>query len=163
MIRIALIVLTLLTLSTATATAQVNGADRYGCDDLADYAMAIYTALPADDLERLMELAEIDIDRMRPSQLREASQLLDDWATAVEAIPARDVPKAARDYHEAFIESLSLMSTVYSAVASGNIFSLVAYTETMEELTVELDAAQATGARRCPADWPFDAVMGGVA
>lgn len=137
-------------LTTTTATAQSSQ-----CDGLDEYQMAVFSAVPYRDLETLIDILDQDMDRVRPSEFAEAATILDDWATALDAMPSREIPPAARAYHSAFIDYLGVTSAVMSAMATGNLFGALAYVDVIDEVGMELDAADRAGARTCGSDWPF--------
>jgi hypothetical protein len=151
--RILSLVILIFTLTSVDVSAQVS--DRWDCDDLASYYREVTTSLDRDDMLELQELMETELDRLRPSELRDASALLDEWATALDDMPASDIPKAAREYHKALVESLGTLSAVYNAVASGNVLTALAYTDALEQLALDLDSATTLGSQRCSTDWPF--------
>lgn len=151
------LIVILLALVATPASAQTGVSDRYGCGDLADYQTALFTAIPLDDVETLLAILNKDFERVRPSEFAEASRIMDDWAAELEAMPLRDVPMAARAYHAAFIDFLSVSSSVMSAMATGNMFGALAYSDAIDQSSLDLNAANRAGARMCGARWSFDA------
>jgi hypothetical protein len=148
---IALLPLFLFLLAPATTMA---APDRWGCDGLVDYQTDIVTVLDPEDMTDLFDLMN-RLDTLRPSQLVTVSGLLDDWATGLEDMPLRDIPRAARPYHEALILNLGLLSAVTSSMATGGVFGAIAYTDALEEAADLMDDANTYGTAKCGSDWPF--------
>ncbi len=152
-------VYTLITLVVALVAAAPSSANAApsACAGLDDYQMAIIDAIPREDALALFEQLDEDLQYWRPSEFREASRILDDWATALDDMPTSEIPRSARDYHAALIDSFSVMSAAFNAAVTGGVFGLMAYTEAMEDTSAALDAANRSGVRQCGATvWPFE-------
>jgi hypothetical protein len=154
--RIARTITLALTLIAITAsTTYAAPPARYECDDLEDYQSELMTMIPLDDMVTLGELLEQDVETMRPSELRDMSRITEDWAEAMDDYPVRDVPYAAIEYHEAFAESISLVSIITNAMATGGMFAVLPYVDAVEEADIALSTADLEGKRMCGEDWPF--------
>jgi hypothetical protein len=136
------------------------GADPYECDDLDNYQETLFEAIDRDDLETVTEILDQELETVRPSEMREASRIMDDWATEIEDIPSREVPRVAQDYHEAFLDYLSVASSMMNSMASGGVFGALAYDEAMTKITTDLEAANQYGESKCGEDWPFEGGAG---
>lgn len=143
----------LIALTAVDATAQVSS--KWECDDLAAYQSEIVSLLDREEMVELFDLMEMDVDRMRPTQIERASELLDQWATALDDMPARDIPRAAREYHALLIESLGMLSATYNTIANGGILGALVYIESLEEIAIELEEVHEKGRDRCGDDWDF--------
>ncbi len=139
-----------------TSTSAVAQPDRLGCSDLDDYQDDLIGLLSDDDAATAAELWGEDVSKMRPSQLLELSGMMDRWATDIEDMPITDVPLAAREYHEAFINLLSVGSSVFQSLASGGPLAAMAYMDAMEQTSLDIEAANTLGVARCGDDWPFE-------
>jgi hypothetical protein len=128
---------------------------RYECDDLDDYQVELMSMVPLEDMMTLGELLEQDVETMRPSELREMSRITEEWAEAMEDFPVRDIPYAATDYHEAFTETISLVSVMTNAIATGGLFAALPYVDLIDEADIALTSAIMDGERMCGEDWPF--------
>ena len=136
--------------------------DRWGCDDLADYQREIVSLIPADDLEILSDILDSDIETLRPSQFAAAADIFDAWASDMEDMPARDVPRAAERYHEEMIDFMSLYASMFAAMSTAGIFGAMPYVDAVELASADLEAASAYGERKCPRDWPFGGTDSGT-
>lgn len=143
-----------LTIIVALAGFSHGAAQSIGCEDLADYQATIVSLIDPDDLADLYDVLS-DIERARPSELANASEIADDWATDLDSMRRSEIPAVARDYHVAMVDYVSVVSMILSAVATSGPLGALAYTETMEEITIELDREDRAGERACGADWPF--------
>lgn len=127
--------------------------DTWGCADLEEYQSERFALLQSvdnyDDVEELLETD--DFTTLRPSVARRASEGLDEWAGLLEEMD--DVPKAAEEYHEAFIDLISTMSSMLNSYAGGGILAAAAYGDAAEASSDALDAAERLGERRCGDDW----------
>ena len=146
----------LVVLAFLTGPMRATAAPVASCADLEAYSWKIIGAADLDDLKWLFAFTDSDMNMARPSELAKASRIFDDWAAALEAMPIRDVPVVARDYHEAFIDFLSVSSAVFNAIATTGPLGAWAYTDAMDTVTAEVDQANQAGALTCPRDWPFD-------
>jgi len=133
--------------------ASSNSRATWGCSDLEDYQSERYSLLLTvenyDAVEKLFETD--DFTTLRPSVARRASEGLDEWAGLLEEMD--DVPRAAEEYHEAYIDLISTMSSMLNSYAEGGIFAAAAYGDAAEASTDALDAAERLGERRCGDDW----------
>jgi hypothetical protein len=156
-LRSRLIVLlgTLLAGLLAPGSTLAGTSDRWECDDLADYQLAVFSAIPAEDIQTLSTILDGDVETLRPSEFREAAEIFDDWASELEDFSPRDVPRAAEEYHEALIDNMSLFASMFTSMSTGGVFGAIAYVEVIEESTAELEDANQRGEQRCPQDWPF--------
>lgn len=127
--------------------------DTWDCADLEDYQSEMFSLLSSvenyDDVEKVIE--SDDFTTLRPSVARRASEGLDEWAGLLEEMD--DVPKAAEEYHEAFIDLISTMSSMLNSYASGGVLAAAAYGDAAEETSDALDDAERLGERRCGDDW----------
>ena len=142
-------------LITITVSTTHAAPARYECDDLEDYQYDLMTMIPLEDMMVLGELLEQDVETMRPSELREMSRITEEWAEAMEDFPVRDIPYAATDYHEAFTETISLVSVMTNAIATGGLFAALPYVDLIDEADIALTSAIMDGERMCGEDWPF--------
>jgi hypothetical protein len=127
--------------------------DTWGCADLEDYQSERYSLLlSVENYEAVETLLETDdFTTLRPSVARRASDGLDEWAGLLEEMD--DVPKAAEEYHEAFIDLISTMSSMLVSYAEGGILAAAAYGDAADAATDSLDAAEQLGERRCGDAW----------
>lgn len=139
--------------TTSSRSRGTTTTDRWGCADLEDYQAELFSLLlSVDEYDAVETLLDADdFTTLRPSVLRRASDGLDEWAGLMEEMD--DVPLAAQEYHEAFIDLVSMMSTVTISLANGGAFAIVPYSDAMETVTDDLDAAERLGERRCGDDW----------
>ncbi len=135
---------------------RATAAPTASCADLDAYFLEIIRAADRDDLEWLFALDDSDMSMARPSEMARASRVFDDWAAALDAMPTRDVPVVARDYHEAFVDFLSVSSAMFNSIATTGPLGALAYTDAMDTVTADLDQADQAAALACPRDWPFD-------
>lgn len=151
------IVLMMIAVLALIGSVSPTAAQSSRCSGLDEYQQAVYDSVPDGERQLLTDFIEgsLEVDTMRPSQVQRLSQALDDWASGLEEIPLADVPLAARDYHKTLIETISVMSSVTFAIGNGNMFGAIAYTETLEELTLDMERIQRTATKECGADWPF--------
>jgi hypothetical protein len=155
MTRTITIILAALLSVIVAVPASAGTTDRWGCDDLADYQREIVSLIPADDLETLSDILDSDIETLRPSEFAAAADIFDAWASDMEDMPARDVPRAAEPYHEAMIDFMSLYASMFAAMSTAGVFGAMPYVDAAELANADLEDAMAYGERKCPADWPF--------
>ncbi len=92
-------------------------------------------------------------DTARPSEAITLSAFFDEYAAAMEQIPDEDVPYAVGDFHAAKIREYGMLSAGYNAVAEGDLFTAMVYTEQEEEVYAEIDRAYTNAERRCGKAW----------
>ncbi len=92
-------------------------------------------------------------DTARPSEAITLSAFFDEYAAGIEQIPDEDVPYAVGDFHAAKIREYGMLSAGYNAVAEGDLFTAMVYTEQEEEVYAEIDRAYTNAARRCGKAW----------
>jgi hypothetical protein len=129
--------------------------DPWECDDLADYQRDIISLVTSSDLETLNDILNSDIETLRPSEFAAVADIFDQWASDMEDMPARDVPRAAERYHEEMIDFMSLYASMFAAMSTAGIFGAMPYVDAVELASADLEAASAYGERKCPVDWPF--------
>lgn len=132
-----------LALTTRSAFAQTPEAAPASCDDVVAYYVAIIDSVPEDSAVMQWFEDDADIETMRPSEMAALSESLDAWATVLEDMPEADIPDVAMDFHRAFIDFLSVLSSMLHAMNAGGPFAAMAYTEQMDAATVAMDEAKA--------------------
>jgi hypothetical protein len=135
------------------------------CEDLPAYGQLLVDALPESDEAFINAVEAIDetddLATIRPSQWKAISEYFDQVASNLEAIPDDAVPSIARDYHAALIQYLSVFSSIANVMASGNILGALAYTESIERIQLEFEAAEQAISSECGAQWE-DSLWEGV-
>ena len=122
------------------------------CYDLGTYqeqVQQIYRELDAEHREALRELADMDIDEMRPSQLQTLSIAFDRLATGMERMPEDGVPYAVQWHHETMTDVLGIYASILNAVLTGGPLGAMAYTDAYEAATSEMARADVFGQGLC--------------
>lgn len=148
--------LALLLMLTAFGHAGASGkgvSDRWGCADIATYRVAFIEAMPRDSSAIFTVLEADDFMTVRPSVLRDASDEMDEWAGNLEDFRPREIPRAVEEYHDGMVDSISLMSIMFFALSQGNTLGLLAYTDSMEQATLDVERGERLAERRCPVEW----------
>ena len=146
-------------MTMATSLVVTAAPTDWGCDDLEEYKEDTIAdslmALPTEHFETLEYVFSpgFDIMNARPSQLISASQAFDAWATELETIDEDDVPAAAVPMHEALIDTVSLMSSITNALATGGPFAVMAYEDSIDAITGQQAHAEEFGYQHCGAQW----------
>lgn len=157
--RTALVILFALILaapSAASAPRQHQTTDRWECSEIDDYRQAVYEAMPTDNRAMMKVFDAEDVTTLRPSVLRDAAEQFDEWAGNLEDMPSREIPKAMREYHDAFTINMGLLAIVLTAMSQGNMFGILPYVDTIEQARIDLDNASYSASVRCPNDWEYE-------
>jgi hypothetical protein len=147
----------LLAASLATAQVGESGRDRWQCADLDDYQSELVMSIPYDSNEMWRVMDAEDWDDVRLREYREASVQFEEWGETLETeFTPRNIPLAAREYHQALVDVVFLMADVSYVMGSGSgVWGLIGMTEQMETATLNMDVALELGNERCPTEWPF--------
>lgn len=129
-------------------------AERTSCDDIDEYGdIFAEKIMPLSDSASALWGDDTDLTELRPSQLREVSEVFDQSATALETVADDDIPLIVKPYHDALITMLSVGSNTFLAMANGGIFALIAYAEPMEEAADAMNDASAYARYVCGDQW----------
>jgi hypothetical protein len=139
------------TASTASA------ARNWECDELTEYTEIASGAMPDDNrgFELFEEFADSDdaLESMRPFEIRYLSEFLDDWAENLDETKTRDVPRAAREFHKAFVQTLSMWAGLTYDVSSGEDFLEALWDNDIDQAYWAYERADKLGFERCGQVW----------
>jgi hypothetical protein len=136
---------------------QIAGARNWECDELAEYPELVVGAFPDDDrgYDLVAEFDESDdpFSSMQRYELRYFSDVMYEWGEHLEDIRARQIPRAAREYHDAMVDSIFFLADVAYDVSAGKDPMSAFWDNDVDEVYWQTQEADKLGRERCGDDW----------
>lgn len=95
----------------------------------------------------------VNYETARPSEARILSEFFDEFASSLERIPESLLPAEVVDYHNARVRQYSMFSAGYNAVANGDMFAVMFYTEQEEDVRAAVRDAHDVIEQACGERW----------
>lgn len=137
------------TTASPRASASPRGSDPYGCKDLNSYQLELGIAVLGT-----MDPKFIDDPDFTTMTQREINLFVSQLGEFIEAMEDITPPVAAKDYHDAMIDTFVLLERMLRDYATtGSIFALLPYTDLMDSVDWAVYEAELAGHDMCGSAW----------